>query len=127
MAARGQPPESLVGVMLDACLSPRCAESLRAEGFDVDYAGDWPAVATDDEIMQAAAADSRVVVTLDKDFGELAVAAGMRHFGIVRLENMSAARHAATCAIVLRRYRKELADGGIVTVSPGRVRVRSGG
>ena len=124
--AGGESPEAThPDLLLDACLSPRCAEALRAEGFDVEYAGDWPVVAADADIVRAAAESGRVIITLDKDFGELAVAAGMTHSGIVRLVNLSVARHAATCAMIVRRYREELAEGGIVTVSPGRVRVRS--
>ena len=126
MAGGESPGAAHPGLLLDACLSPRCAEALRAEGFDVDYVGDWPVVAADADIVRAAAESGRVIITLDKDFGELAVVAGMRHSGIVRLVNLSVARHPATCAMIVRRYRDELSGGAIVTVSPGRVRVPSG-
>jgi len=43
---------------------------------------------TDQDILQAACRDSRILITLDKDFGELAVAFGRPHSGIVRLDTL---------------------------------------
>jgi len=63
-------------------------------------------------------------VTLDKDFGELAVVSGQLHSGLVRLVGMSAREQGPICVDVLDRYAQELAAGAIVTVEPGRIRVR---
>lgn len=68
----------------------------------------------------------RVLVTLDKDFGELVIVRGQPHVGIVRLVNLSAAEHGPTTVQVLQRYEAELRAGAIVTVEPGRVRIRPG-
>lgn len=61
---------------------------------------------------------------LDKDFGELAVVRAQPHVGIVRLVQIPARRQGPVCAVVLDRYGPVLARGAIVTVEPGRVRVR---
>jgi predicted nuclease of predicted toxin-antitoxin system len=66
----------------------------------------------------------RVLVTLDKDFGELAVVRGRPHAGLVRLVGVSARQQAAACAAVLERYDEVLRRGAIVTFEPSRVRVR---
>jgi predicted nuclease of predicted toxin-antitoxin system len=66
-------------------------------GHDVVWASDWPSDAGDEEILAAAHADSRVLVTLDKDFGELAVARGHPHSGIVRLVGFRAAEQGPAC------------------------------
>jgi predicted nuclease of predicted toxin-antitoxin system len=63
-------------------------------------------------------------VTLDKDFGELAVLEGRPHSGIVRLVSIAARRQGAACRDVLARFGEELRAGAIVTVEPGRVRIR---
>lgn len=63
-------------------------------------------------------------MTLDKDFGELAVVPDQPHAGIVRLVNWSARQQASICLGVLTRYAAELQTGAIITVDPGRVRVR---
>jgi len=65
-------------------------------------------------------------VTLDKDFGELVIVREMPHVGIIRLVNFRAADQARACLLVVQRYEKELAQGAIVTVEPGRVRIRPG-
>jgi predicted nuclease of predicted toxin-antitoxin system len=64
------------------------------------------------------------LITFDKDFGELAVVRGQAHAGIIRIVILSAAQQAPTCLMVLNRYGTELQSGAIVTVEPGRVRVR---
>jgi len=63
-------------------------------------------------------------VTLDKDFGELVIVRGQPHAGIVRLVNLAAREQGPTCVAVLERFGETLTSGGIVTVEPGRVRVR---
>jgi predicted nuclease of predicted toxin-antitoxin system len=63
-------------------------------------------------------------VTLDKDFGELAIVHGFPHHGILRLVNFSARQQAAACLAVLAAHGEELLAGAIVTAEPGRMRVR---
>jgi predicted nuclease of predicted toxin-antitoxin system len=70
--------------------------------------------------------ESRVLVTIDKDFGELAVVRGQTHSGIVRLVAMATSRQIDVCAAILKKYRAELEAGAIVTAESGRVRVRPG-
>jgi predicted nuclease of predicted toxin-antitoxin system len=64
-------------------------------------------------------------VTLDKDFGELAVVRRVRHSGIVRLVGIRAQQQAGTLERILDRFRAELAAGALVTVQAGRVRIRT--
>ena len=54
------------------------------------WAGEWPQDPGDEEILRRAHQESRVLVTLDKDFGELAIVRGQVHSGIVRLVALSA-------------------------------------
>jgi predicted nuclease of predicted toxin-antitoxin system len=89
------------------------------------WAGDWPADPGDDDILATALRDRRILVTLDKDFGELAVLRGQAHAGIIRIVNMAARRQAAVCLQVAARYASELAEGAIVTAEPGRLRIRT--
>ena len=63
-------------------------------------------------------------MTLDKDFGELVIVHGQQHSGIIRLVNWPVREQASTCLTVLNRYGTELQAGAIVTVEPGRVRIR---
>jgi len=63
-------------------------------------------------------------VTLDKDFGELAILRGLPHHGILRLVNLSARQQAPVCLHVLALRGEELQRGAIVTAEPGRLRTR---
>lgn len=112
-------------LLLDACVwGPSLAE-LETAGHDVDWAGDWTHDPGDAQILVRAHKQGRVLVTLDKDFGELAVVHGLPHSGIVRLVGFRARDQGRICARVLERYGRDLAAGALVTVTPGRVRIRS--
>jgi len=63
-------------------------------------------------------------VTLDKDFGELAVVRGIPHCGIIRLVDVAASRQAEICLLLLRRYEADLCRGALITASSGRTRIR---
>jgi predicted nuclease of predicted toxin-antitoxin system len=60
-------------ILLDTCVWGGVAQELRAAGHDVGRAGDWQEDPGDDEILERAHKEGRVLVTLDKDFGELAI------------------------------------------------------
>ncbi len=93
-------------------------------GHDVVWAGEWEVDPGDEEILAIAYQNGCVLVTIDKDFGELAIVQGIRHCGIVRLVNWRARQQATVCLEILDRYGDELKAGAIVTASPGRVRIR---
>ncbi len=66
-------------VMLDTCVWGGALTGLRAAGHDVVWTGEWDKDPGDDEILARAQAEERVLVTLDKDFGEMAVFRGVPH------------------------------------------------
>lgn len=111
-------------VLLDTCVSGGVREALRALGHDVVWTGEWQTDPGDKEILDLANEEGRVLVTLDKDFGELAVVHNRPHCGIVRLVDFSARDQARVCLSVLERYGSELLDGAIITAEPGRIRIR---
>ena len=111
-------------VLLDTCVWGKACAQLQAAGYDVVWAGDWPEDPGDEEILAHAHSDQRILVTLDKDFGNLAVDRGKPHSGILRLVNISARQQAEVCQHVLMRHGTELLSGAIITVEPGRLRIR---
>lgn len=111
--------------MLDACVWSGASDVLIAAGHDVDSAGSrWEDDPGDLEILRAAFAEERVLVTLDKDFGELIVSRGEPHRGIIRLVQIRSMDHGPVAVQALSKYHSELLSGAIVTVEPGRVRIR---
>ena len=111
-------------VLLDSCVSGKTRVELEAAGYDVDWSGEWPIDPGDEEILARAYDAGRVLVTLDKDFGELAILRGVPHCGIIRLANISVRQQAAACLRVLVLHGPELESGAIVTAEPGRLRIR---
>lgn len=88
------------------------------------WTGEWPKDPGDDEILDYAHREDRILITLDKDFGELAVVHRRPHSGIIRLVDWSMQQQASTTLLVLERYSAELEAGAIVTAEPGRIRIR---
>jgi predicted nuclease of predicted toxin-antitoxin system len=111
-------------LLLDTCVWGRAREALETAGHELICAADWSKDPGDEEILQRAEEGGRVLVTLDKDFGTLAVFGGQRHAGIVRLVGIPARAQAGACLNALGRFAADLAGGAIVTVEPGRIRVR---
>lgn len=112
-------------VLLDSCVWGKARDDIAAAGHDVTWAGDWPQDPGDEQILAFAYSTQRVLVTLDKDFGQLAILRGTPHCGILRLVNVAARQQAAVCLHVLNLHGQELQAGAIVTAERGRLRIRS--
>ena len=111
-------------LLLDSCVWSGVAAELETAGHDVEWSGNWPQDPGDEEILVYARRESRILVTLDKDFGELAVVRGVRHNGILRIVDFSVRQQGAVCSQAIVRHGSELEAGAIVTAQPGRLRVR---
>jgi predicted nuclease of predicted toxin-antitoxin system len=72
-------------VLLDTCVWGGAKTELAGSGHDVVWMGDHTPDPGDEEILAQAHSEQRVLVTLDKDFGELAIVRGLPHCGIICL------------------------------------------
>ena len=104
------------------CVQAR--DALTAAGHDVVWGGDWKEDPGDEAILALAFKEGRVLVTLDKDFGELAVLQGTTHRGILRLVNFRLGEQAPACLKILADYSEDLNKGALITAEPGRIRIR---
>jgi predicted nuclease of predicted toxin-antitoxin system len=111
-------------ILLDTCVWGGTRNYLEDSGHDVVWAGDWPEDPGDAEILARAHNERRILVTLDKDFGELAIVHQIAHSGIIRLVNIAAREQGVVCLRILEIYGNELESGAIVTAEPGRLRIR---
>jgi|SRR5687767_8054602 predicted nuclease of predicted toxin-antitoxin system len=111
-------------LLLDSCVWGGSISELEAARHDVVWTGAWPEDPGDEEILDYAYREGRILVTLDKDFGEMVIVRGLPHTGIIRLVNFSARRQAAVCQQILTTYGEELKNGAIVTAEPGFLRIR---
>jgi predicted nuclease of predicted toxin-antitoxin system len=82
-------------LLLNTCVSHYAQVELKSAGHDVLQPGESESDPGDEEILSQAHREKRVLVTLDKDFGEPAIVHGKGHSGIVRLVGVSAKRQGA--------------------------------
>jgi predicted nuclease of predicted toxin-antitoxin system len=114
-----------VKLLIDSCVSHRVGAELRAAGHDVDTVTDWPADPGDREILAAAVAAERVLITADRGFGQLALHLRLPSSGIVIVEQgIPAAEHAAACLRAITDYADELIAGAVVIVTRDKMRKR---
>jgi predicted nuclease of predicted toxin-antitoxin system len=98
---------------------------LRADGHDVVYVAELSPSITDEAVLELANGDERILVTADKDFGDLVFRLRQVAFGVllVRLTGLSSASRADAVSESVREHGREMA-GGFTVVSPGLVRIR---
>ena len=115
----------MAAILLDSCVWGGALPVLREHGHDVEWSGSWEKDPGDEAILTYANSSLKILVTLDKDFGELAILKGMPHQGIIRLSGFRAAQMAAAIHHIITRYQKELESCAIITADPKKIRVRS--
>ena len=111
-------------LLLDTCVWGGVVEPLRRAGHQVDWSGNWEVDPGDEEILARAFSESRILVTLDKDFGELAIVRGLPHSGILRVAGFASRQQANVINFVLSKHGLELSAGAVITAEPGRLRIR---
>ncbi|MCL6642995.1 MAG: DUF5615 family PIN-like protein [Candidatus Bipolaricaulota bacterium] len=101
-------------------------ESLRQQGFDVRYIAEENRSVNDEAVLALANQESRILITNDKDFGEMAFRLHRVHTGIflLRFRRDDAEWKAQRLAQFLTQYQKPLI-GKFVVLRDTRVRIRS--
>ena len=111
--------------LLDVCAASRpLLTTLAKLGHDVLSAHERFPHASDEALLALAREEERVLITEDKDFGELVFVRGMPHPGIVRLVEMTPMERADAMQSLIERHADAMHDGAIVVVTRKRVRIR---
>jgi predicted nuclease of predicted toxin-antitoxin system len=117
-----------VKLLIDANLSPSVARGLVAAGHDAVHVFDAAlGTATDEEILDAAAADGRAIVSSDSDFGALLARHGHQRPSFVLLRHcneLTAAGQTDLLLVAIEAATEELDAGAVISVSPGHLRAR---
>ncbi len=113
--------------VVDECTGPAVASWLRSRGHDVVSIYDDAPRMLDDDILPLAVREDRIVVTNDKDFGDLVFAKGMTHRGVIllRLTNERAPSKIAALARVLDAYESQVPGSFVVATETG-IRIARG-
>lgn len=113
--------------LADMGISVSTVQALRSDGHDAVHLRDEGLIRlADEEILEKARREQRVVLTFDLDFGDL-LATGALNFPTVlifRLHNGTPNSVTAHVRNVVTQRRRELEEGALVIVEDARHRVR---
>jgi predicted nuclease of predicted toxin-antitoxin system len=100
-------------------------EAVRNEGHDVAWIRTDAPGSKDPDILKRAVAENRVLLTFDKDFGDLAFQFGLPAACGIVLFRLHASSSAALATMVAAAIRSRTDwPGSFSVVEPGRIRVR---
>ncbi|MCC5805106.1 MAG: DUF5615 family PIN-like protein [Opitutales bacterium] len=111
-------------ILLDTCVWGGALQPLSDAGHDVIWSGNWSSDPGDEAILKFAYESNRILVTLDKDFGELAILKGLPHRGLIRLSGFRVSLISSVVDHLVGRFAADLKTGALITADPLRVRIR---
>ena len=111
--------------LLDVCAASRQMQhTLVDQGHDVLSALESNPRATDEELLTLAMDEGRILVTEDKDFGELVFVRRLPHPCIVRFVEMTVAEKVTAMRELIEQHPDLLSEGALIVVTQSRVRIR---
>ena len=115
-----------MNLLADEGVDGPIVDRLRQDGHEVAYIAEMSPGIDDDTILRQANDNSALLLTLDKDFGELVFRQGLVHAGVIliRLAGLQPTTKADVVATALREHDVELLNTFSV-ISPGSIRIRS--
>ena len=117
-------------LVADEGVEARIVAKLREEGHEVIYVAELRPGITDQEVLQLAETEGNLLLTADKDFGDLTYLQQASRVGIVlvRLHELSSELKSRIVAGVFRDHAEELSGAfTVVTASSIRIRHQYGG
>ena len=92
--------------LVDVGVGKKVEEYLLVNGYDTKAVRSIDQRMPDQEIIRLAALEKRIVITMDKDFGELVYHSGMDNSGILllRLEDATGSEKQQVIAKILAKY-----------------------
>jgi predicted nuclease of predicted toxin-antitoxin system len=112
-------------LVADEGVERQIVERLRREGHQVRYEAEDRGGAPDESVLADAASGAAMLVTTDKDFGELVFRLRKASHGVIllRLAGLSNELKAELVASAIALHKDEM-PGAFVVIEPGSVRIR---
>lgn len=110
--------------LVDECTGSKVAKWLRDTNYEVFSVFDEARGMTDDEVLTKASSENWILITNDKDFGEMIFRERRTHHGIIflRLDDERAANKIQVLEKLLENYSEKLPEQ-FVTVTETKVRI----
>jgi predicted nuclease of predicted toxin-antitoxin system len=114
-----------VRILADENIDKPIVDRLRAAGHEVVYVVESMAGTADDRVFKLASQHSAVLLTADKDFGEIVFRQRRNSGGVilVRLAGVSPALKASIVAAVIDEHGEDI-PGSFTVIGRGAVRIR---
>ena len=112
--------------LIDRCAGQLLADWLRKQGHDVVESRELGPDPGDRALLDWATKETRILVTIDTDFGELIYLENLSHTGLVRLPDVPTRERQLIMQDLLTRYETELQEAAIFTVRGGGIRISKG-
>jgi predicted nuclease of predicted toxin-antitoxin system len=112
-------------LLADENIAQQIVDRLRSDGFDVLSVREQAAGTADPDLIILALSQGRVLMTEDKEFGDLLLRKGHALDGLVLLElpRLSPSTQASRVSAAMVEFKHQL-RGTVVVIEPGRVRTR---
>ena len=111
--------------LVDESSGKKLATFLLEKGFDVKFAGDEIAATPDSYVLAAAKREKRILVTNDKDFGELVIRLKKPASGVILLRlKLDSIQNRQKCTLSVIETLQDKLITSFVVVTEGLVRVR---
>ena len=114
-----------MNLLADESVDRQIVDRLRQEGHAVSYVAEMEPGIPDSTVLALSNEGGSLLVTADKDFGELVFRQGRLTAGVIliRLAGLSPEAKAEIVSVEVRKHITELA-GSFAVVSPNAVRIR---
>jgi predicted nuclease of predicted toxin-antitoxin system len=112
--------------ILDVGVGKKVQNYLENAGYDTISVIDLDNTMLDTNILFIAEKENRIVITMDKDFGELVYRSKQSHNGVLllRLEDANGTEKAEVVSLIIEQFANEI-EGKFAVFQHGRLRIRS--
>ena len=114
-----------MNLLADESVDRQVVEKLRESGYSVLYVAELEPGISDQEVLNSANEENAVLLTADKDFGELLFRQRRFSLGVVliRMAGLSSIKKSDIVVSTFKQHGKEFPNSFSV-ISPGNVRIR---
>ena len=109
--------------LVDRCAGRRLTQWLQSQGHDALDARELGPDPEDRALLERAVSENRILITMDKDFGELIHLHGRPHTGLIRLPEVRMAQRITLVEDLILNHRQALEERAIITVTNSRIRI----
>jgi len=111
--------------LVDESVDHQIVDRLRTDGHEVWYVSEMESGIVDDLVLSRANQEKAILVTADKDFGELVFRQKRISMGVIltRLAGLSSDQKAEIVSAAINQHSSEL-ESAFAVIVPGSIRIR---